>query len=299
MPNSGCTPQPVRASNCPPTGCGPDVTGQSAQLGPLADNGGPTPTMAVGPGSPAYHLVPADDCPAVDQRGVVRPHPGTGACNAGAYETQSVPTTVTYTGQSSGAYRSAVTLTAALSHPDGAIGLSGTAVVGQEVDFTVGTQLCSGTTDSNGAASCTVVLTDPPSGSPYPLLVGYAGGPTGVGSDVYSPTSDNSTAFAVTRIPTSVVALPQVAVRLRGPSAGLFHVAAILSGGGAPLAERTIVFTVGTTQLCSAITTATGLAECAISARAETKVVVARGYRARFDGDDLYLGSAANAPMVG
>lgn len=300
MPNPGCTPQPVRASNCaPPTGCGPDVTGVSAQLGPLADNGGPNPTLAVGPASPAYHLVPADACLPVDQRGAMRPQPGASACNAGAYETQSVPTTVTYTGPTSGAYRSRATLSAILSHPAATIGLTGTAVAGQKVSFSAGTQSCTATTDNTGAASCTVTLTDPPSVSPYPLVVSFTGGQTGVGSDIYAPTTDNGTAFTVTRIPTTLVALPQMAAPPRGSSAGLFHVATLLSGGSAPLAGRTIVFTIGTTQLCSAVSTATGLAKCAINARAQTKIALARRYSARFDGDDTYLGSTASAPMVG
>ncbi len=56
------------------------------QLGALADNGGPTRTQAVGPGSPALDAVPATGagCPETDQRGVTRPH-GQG-CEIGAFE---------------------------------------------------------------------------------------------------------------------------------------------------------------------------------------------------------------------
>ena len=51
-------------------------------LGPLADNGGPTQTRALSPGSPAIDLFAC--IPTVDQRGVARP---TGSkCDAGAYE---------------------------------------------------------------------------------------------------------------------------------------------------------------------------------------------------------------------
>ena len=54
-------------------------------LGPLTDNGGPTPTFALLSGSPAIDEVVllAPTCPATDQRGVARPQ---GACDAGAYE---------------------------------------------------------------------------------------------------------------------------------------------------------------------------------------------------------------------
>jgi hypothetical protein len=56
------------------------------KLGLLADNGGPTKTFALLPGSPAIDEVPAGSpgCPAADQRGVARPRGG--ACDAGAYE---------------------------------------------------------------------------------------------------------------------------------------------------------------------------------------------------------------------
>ena len=53
----------------------------------LADNGGPTQTMALGPHSPALDAVPAASagCPTTDQRGVSRPQ-GTD-CDVGAFET--------------------------------------------------------------------------------------------------------------------------------------------------------------------------------------------------------------------
>jgi CSLREA domain-containing protein len=52
------------------------------RLGRLADNGGPTRTLALLPGSPA--IDGATSCPAHDQRGVARPR-GT-RCDIGAYE---------------------------------------------------------------------------------------------------------------------------------------------------------------------------------------------------------------------
>jgi hypothetical protein len=52
-------------------------------LGPLADNGGPTFTHALLTGSPAYDAA-LGACPATDQRSVLRPHDV--ACDIGAYE---------------------------------------------------------------------------------------------------------------------------------------------------------------------------------------------------------------------
>ena len=54
-------------------------------LGPLQDNGGPTFTHALLPGSPAIDHIPAENCEVTtDQRGVARPQGA--ACDIGAYE---------------------------------------------------------------------------------------------------------------------------------------------------------------------------------------------------------------------
>jgi CSLREA domain-containing protein len=72
------------------TSCGftqtTDLTGTNPLLGPLANNGGPTQTMALLPGSPAidHGGTAANGCPATDQRGVTRPQGP--ACDIGAYE---------------------------------------------------------------------------------------------------------------------------------------------------------------------------------------------------------------------
>ncbi len=56
------------------------------KLGPLADNGGPTETMAIAAGSAAIDRIPrrTGDCPPTDQRGVRRPQGR--ACDIGAVE---------------------------------------------------------------------------------------------------------------------------------------------------------------------------------------------------------------------
>lgn len=58
----------------------------AAILGPLANNGGPTPTHALVAGSPAIDAVPGahSECSGTDQRGVARPQ-GVG-CDSGAFE---------------------------------------------------------------------------------------------------------------------------------------------------------------------------------------------------------------------
>jgi len=58
-------------------------------LGPLADNGGPTPTMALSPDSPAVDFGTSVGAPLTDQRGFVRPA-GLGF-DMGAYELSASP----------------------------------------------------------------------------------------------------------------------------------------------------------------------------------------------------------------
>ena len=72
------------------TSCGFTGTGslqnKNPQLSALANNGGPTQTMALQQGSPAIDQIPAAKCPATDQRGDTRPDNAETTCDMGAYE---------------------------------------------------------------------------------------------------------------------------------------------------------------------------------------------------------------------
>jgi predicted outer membrane repeat protein len=72
------------ASGCPGVNADP-------KLGPLADNGGPTRTLAVEPGSGAIDAAVAANRLPTDQRGVLRPQ-GAG-CDVGAFESDAADTT--------------------------------------------------------------------------------------------------------------------------------------------------------------------------------------------------------------
>ncbi len=75
----------ISDGSCNPNGS-TDQSATDALLGPLADNGGPTLTHALGAGSPAIDTANDAFCPATDQRGVARPQGG--GCDVGAFEVQ-------------------------------------------------------------------------------------------------------------------------------------------------------------------------------------------------------------------
>lgn len=103
-------------------------------LGPLANNGGPTLTMALLEGSPGIDTGNAQTCPATDQRGV--PRPFAYGCDIGAYESTLVGTNrgeFRFTGDTATSYKAenegAVLLTVFREN-----GLAGTVTV----DFATG-----------------------------------------------------------------------------------------------------------------------------------------------------------------
>ena len=76
------------ATDCGFTGTG-SLQNTDPKLSPLANNGGPTQTMALQQGSLAIDQIPLAQCPATDQRGDPRPDAATPAettCDMGAYE---------------------------------------------------------------------------------------------------------------------------------------------------------------------------------------------------------------------
>ncbi len=92
---------------------GGDIVSTDPLLGPLADNGGITQTMALAPGSPAINAAASAACPATDQRGVLRPA-GSG-CDIGAFEL-AMPTATS--GQASTVATASATLNGLATNPD-------------------------------------------------------------------------------------------------------------------------------------------------------------------------------------
>jgi hypothetical protein len=73
-----------------------DLIDVDPRLGPLADNGGPTKTLAIGADSPAHNAATAEPstplvCSGTDQRGISRLQRGATRCDIGAYQV-AIPT---------------------------------------------------------------------------------------------------------------------------------------------------------------------------------------------------------------
>ena len=77
----------IRPAGGCPTGQS-DVVTTRAELGPLTDNGGPSPTHALVANSPARNAADITQCPYTDQRGFRRPGP---RCDIGAFEGNAWP----------------------------------------------------------------------------------------------------------------------------------------------------------------------------------------------------------------
>ena len=67
-----------------------DLLNVNPQLGPLQNNGGPTQTMALLPGSPAINAGDNTNAPAYDQRGAGFPRIVGGTIDIGAFESSNV-----------------------------------------------------------------------------------------------------------------------------------------------------------------------------------------------------------------
>ena len=195
-----------------------------------------------------------------------------------SYTVLHIPTKITYTGPTSGDYNDQVTLSATLND-DSAPGSSsrGDPLSGQTLDFTLGAESCSAVTNGSGVASCDVTPLDDPGG--YSVDVSFAGDST------YN-SSTSSTSFTVNQ--------EESAVAYTGPLTSHYHDAVTATAtltdpdGGAPIAGKTVTFTLGVGDTCSATTDVSGVATCSITpTQTGTQSMVAS-----FAGDIDYLSSS-------
>jgi len=159
------------------------------------------------------------------------------------------------------------------------------AIPGATVQFTLGTQGCSATTDAAGVATCNVVLKQ--SAGNYAVTASF-GGVFGVdaGTSVSRP-------FGVTLEETTLSYTGDTVIA----SGGTAHMSGVLlEDNVTPIAGRTVKFTLGTggtAHSCSATTDAAGKAGCTISPVAQP--LGTGTVPDSFAGDAVYRAASANA----
>jgi len=162
----------------------------------------------------------------------------------------ALPSMLKYQGDTSADYHDPANLSALLTDK-----ASGQPIANASVQFTLGSQVCTATTNASGVASCTVVL-DQCAGS-------YTVNATFAGSALYLPSSD-SKPFTI-NLEETTLSYTGDTVIANGGTATLSGV--LLEDNTTPVAGRTVTFTLGSggsAQTCSAVTNASGLASCAI-----------------------------------
>ena len=182
----------------------------SPLLGPLTDNGGPTPTMLPGAGSPAIEAGTNETCAKQDQRGGARPAPGGGQCDIGAVEVNSLAD-LAIAGQASAASVTLgggidYTLTATNLGPDPALSATVENVLPAGATFVKATTAAGSCT---GSTTLTCELGTLAPGASVAVNVsatlGLAGTATDVAS-VHAPATDTSPADNQTSILATVLA---------------------------------------------------------------------------------------------
>ena len=177
--------------------------------------------------------------------------------------------TLTNSGATTGDYSDAVTLAGDLK-----VTGSGAPLPDETVTFTLGSQSCSGKTDANGRAACSLTLDQVP-GS-YNLNASFTG------NAAYNPAS-GSAAFTITREDTTST--------YTGPAEKDYHDAFTASGtlldadSSAPIMGRTLSFTLGASDSCSAATGGAGSASCSIT---PSQVPAVYNMVTAFAGDTYY-----------
>ena len=198
-------------------------------------------------------------------------------------DTSAVSTRLVYTGDTAADYHDPAQLKAHLT----VLG-TGAAIPNATVQFTVGAQTCSATTDAAGAASCSVVLNQ--------AAGAYSIGATFGGIFGVEAGTSTSTPFSITLEETSASYTGDTVIS----NGGTAHLSGVLlEDNVTPIAGRTMTFTLGTggaAQTCSGITDANGNAGCAVAPVSQPLGPVA--VSDSFGGDGFYRAASANTSTV-
>jgi hypothetical protein len=198
--------------------------------------------------------------------------PGGTACNVG--------TTFTYTGATTEDFNDSVTLAGTLT-------VSGTTtpVPNASVTLALGSQTCPATTDGSGHASCSVLIAQ------HPGSVTASG--TYTGDTVFAGTT-GSAPFTITK--------EEASIAYGGAVTADYHDAFTASAtlvdpdGGAPIAGKPVVFTLGAGDTCGPVSTdGSGHASCSIS---PTQAAQTTTITASFAGDVDYVSASDAKPFT-
>ncbi|MET8243782.1 choice-of-anchor P family protein [Streptomyces sp. NPDC005202] len=189
---------------------------------------------------------------------------------------------LTYTGATTADYHDAFTASAQLT-------AGGSPVSGADVDFTLGSQSCTGTTDASGTASCSLTPQDVPGTTT--ITASFAGNAT-------TAPSSTSVPFTITKEETTLAYTGPAKIANGTP----VHLSGTLTEDATvPIAGRTVSFALGTgasQQSCAGTTDAAGHASCTIDkANQPLNDAATVPMTASFDGDAYYRPSKATAQL--
>jgi hypothetical protein len=184
------------------------------------------------------------------------------------------PTTIAYTGVLTADYHDPATVSAVLTDT-----ISGAPLAGKTVDFALGTQTASASTDGTGTASASIFVEQ----APASVLVsaGFDGDAT------YAPSSDTDT-FVITREQTTMAYVGPTVI-LYGGSGVTLKAQLLEEGTVAPVPfGQTVTLSLGG-QSCTGTTDASGIASCTLT---YTGPLGPQPIGADFAGDTYYLPSS-------
>ena len=193
----------------------------------------------------------------------------------------AIPTTLTVN-PGSGEYTFPTTISGVLTNAKTAA-----PIAGEPVTLTLnGTEMCTGTTDATGTATCSI--TPGEAKGTYPLT-GTFTGDTAVTPNL-SP-SNGANSFVEAPDPTTITYNGTTSV-INGQPANL---SGVLKSAGLPLANKPVTLTLGSgssAQSCSATTDVTGSAGCTVTPVNQS--VSSVPVTVSFAGDNYYLSSSAS-----
>ena len=191
---------------------------------------------------------------------------------------------------SSGTYNGSTTVSGSLTNTT-----TNQPVPNEPVTFTVnGTQMCTGTTNASGVASCSVTPTEPK--GTYSETGSFGGDTTT--TPQLEGTGGTST-FTVSQAPTTLT--------YTGPTTLTSGGSATLSGvltsseptAGTPVSGQTVTFTIGSgssAQSCTATTNASGQASCTIAKVSQSTCTVT--LTAKYGGNTYYVTSSTTGTLA-